>query len=371
MGPAARKHLVSVAYQGFGNVGDEAILTGVEELLKGSQFDVSTIVAGSVAPVVAFPNAVRICQRRITVSPAALARLAVSDGLLIAGGGLLHDHWVDVIPRYLAWAMSARLLRKPVVWLGVGVGPIRRAAFRRMAAAATRVSDLVLVRDRASADLLTRIGGRVDGVMPDLALFNPPAVLPVSYPGGQSPSSARPLAIIIRRPIRDDPALLRRIADELAAFAVREWRLARRPLRVLTFAGPRDIGLAHELVRVATANGHPDIAIVEVAPHPSDAISVLAASCGVVSMRLHGLLMGAMLGLPIVGIAYDDKVRAVLSELGADALIVSLRSLSVSVLVQAWERAASPDTIHAISQAVARQRARRAEILDRLSGVWS
>jgi hypothetical protein len=51
--------LVLVGFQGFGNVGDEAILCGLERVLSGAA-TLDTIVAGTVAPVWGAPTARRV-----------------------------------------------------------------------------------------------------------------------------------------------------------------------------------------------------------------------------------------------------------------------------------------------------------------------
>ena len=141
--------LIAVGFQGFGNVGDEAILCGLERLLDGAAtFD--TIVAGTVGPVWGANGARRIHPWRLLPTPAAMRRIRRSDGLIISGGGLVNDYWPLVIPRYLSWVLAARLLGRPVVWAGIGVGPVRRRPWRILGGFAFALSSAVIVRDRAS-----------------------------------------------------------------------------------------------------------------------------------------------------------------------------------------------------------------------------
>src|SRR5690606_4645669 len=123
---------VAVGYQGFGNLGDEAILAGIEELLGGTGIVVSHVVSGP-GPVSAFPAARRVPTRRMRPTLQALRALRRAQLLLISGGGLLNDHWATVVPTYLAWVVLGRLLGLRVAWLGVGVGPLRRRWSRLLA----------------------------------------------------------------------------------------------------------------------------------------------------------------------------------------------------------------------------------------------
>ena len=69
-----------------------------------------------------------------------------------------------------------------------------------------------------------------------------------------------------------------------------------------------------------------------------DALALIGGAGLVISMRLHGVLFAAMCGVPVVGIAYDDKVAALLGELGCEGQSVGLESASASGLIAAAAR---------------------------------
>lgn len=373
------RKLLALGYQGFGNVGDEAVLTGIEALLRGSTLKVTTVVAGRVANVAAFVDARRLLQRRILLTPSAVRSLLATDGIILAGGGLLHDHWWDVLPRYASWVLAATILRKKVIWLGVGVGPLRHRLSRLLVAAMTRLSDLVLVRDGASASLLRRVGGRVDAVVPDPAYFNDPVTpsdLTDRMTGGsgcncsETPSATRPIALIVRWPLSRKQDLAIDLADALAGFAVRVMAEDAVAVHLLTFAGRRDSDFAALVAQRARQRGAGEIHIIDLPADPRMALTVLAAHSGVVSVRLHGLIMAALLGLPFVGVAYDDKVIGVLEDLGAGELVVPLDRVSPDTLRETWIRAREPSVLKQVAANVARQRELQTEVRERLEMIW-
>ena len=220
-GPPARPTRAGVAmvgFQGFGNVGDEAILCGIESLL-GDRVDVEAIFSGGRQRIAAFPSAARIRTWHHLPTITAWRVLRRSRALAISGGGLINDHWATVIPRYVGWCLAARLAGCRVVWVGSGVGPIRRTVWRIVAGLGFRASRLVTVRDAASADWVRRCapGTRVAQI-PDPAFFmDRPAPASAARPSGQV--SGR-LAIVARGPIRDDEDASLRLAEALADVVV-------------------------------------------------------------------------------------------------------------------------------------------------------
>ncbi len=345
-----RSRVVALGYQGFGNVGDEAILGGIEELLRDEAVDVTTIIGGP-APIAAFPGARRIVSRRLVPAPRTLLALARADALLVTGGGLLHDHFPTVVPRYLAWTMAARLLRCRVVWVGVGIGPLRRDPSRRLAALALRLSHLVLVRDEASAALAREIGGRVDGVIPDPALF-------LASPA--SPADREALAVVVREPLSDPSAgdrLVRALVDLLAEAAA-----AGRPASILTFAGARDRAVATRIADAVGELGHPRPPIDELSPDHRVALRRLAGASLVVTVRLHGMILAAVAARPFVAVAYDPKVQGVAGELDAADLVVALETVTAATLNAGIERADDFERQQRVAARVAALRERRGGI---------
>ena len=338
--PPAR--LVAVGFQGFGNVGDEAILCGLERLLDGvATLDV--IVAGTVAPVVAARTSRRIHPWKLLPTPAALRLIRRADAVVISGGGLVNDYWPLVIPRYLAWVVAARLMGRPVVWAGVGVGPVRRRPWRLLAGIAFALSNAVVVRDRASETAAARLlpAARVRvAADPAFALRGP-----ADRPAGSG------VGVIVRSPAPGDERHLGRLVAALAGTIT---GLVGRGVKVdvLTMHPAEDRAIRTALQAALAGGIGAGVEITALPDDPNAAATALASYAALVSTRLHGIILGAVVGVPSVAIVYDPKVGAVAELLGLADVAIPLAEVT-------------SDTIDAALAAIA-DRSRIADLATRL-----
>jgi polysaccharide pyruvyl transferase WcaK-like protein len=337
-----RTPVIALGYQGFGNVGDEAILAGIEELLVGGAFDVVAVIGGERASIPAFPSARRVTSRRLLPTLAAVRAMRHARVMIISGGGLIHDHWAIVIPRYLAWSLLARLLGLRLCWIGVGVGPIRRAWARRLAALTARVTHVRTVRDAASRDWLRRAGvrGAIE-VIPDPALF----LAREPHIGGGG------LGLIVRTPVPSQARLEGQLTDALAGLAGR--RAAQSPATILTMEHDHDAGYAAAVAEaVARATGR----MPPIRRLPLDATATraeLARFDAVVSVRLHGLILCALSATTCLPVIYDDKVTGTASRLGLGELAVPLAEVEAGRLDEGLALAGQDAVRAAVAAAVA------------------
>ncbi len=339
--------IATVGFQGFDNIGDEAILAGIEAALAGTSCRVSIVFSGPrTDSVAAFPGARRVVTSRHLPGPAALRLLRRVDLLVIAGGGIFNDHWTAVIPRYAAWVFAARVAGARVVWFGVGVGPIRRPWLRWLTRVAARMSSLLLVRDAASAALL---GSRPTRVIPDPSLFNPPPQ--PREPGGE-------LGLIVRAPTSRDAGRAGALLDAVVTAAVAANARGARPV-VMTMAGETDRRSAQSVQAGLERAGLGNVPCEELGPTPAAALDRLASLSGLITVRLHGLLLGALAGVPTIPIAYDGKVLAAADRLGMGDLVVSLAALSQTDLIERLEIAGSPDRRRLVAERVRAMRDER------------
>jgi polysaccharide pyruvyl transferase WcaK-like protein len=345
--------IATVGFQGFGNVGDEAILTGIETML-GGRATVRTIFTGGLAAVVAFPAARRMRTWRLLPTPVAIRELRGVDALVIGGGGLVNDYWPAVIPRYLLWCLAARLAGARVVWVGAGVGPIRRGAWRSAAGLAFRVSNLVTVRDEASAGwVVACLPSAGVHEIPDPAFFNPRPPRRVGAGVG----------IVARGPGPRDAGRSAQLADSLVG-VIGELRRRGEAVEVIAMHPPEDepfLALMRERLEGA---GLAEIQLVSLAPDPAGAISRLATFDRLISVRLHGLILGALAGVPAVTIAYDDKVGSAARAIGLAGISLGLADATPDALLAALDRSADAGLRATMDTHVAELQARSAEVAE-------
>lgn len=331
--PAKRlPRLIAVGFQGFGNVGDEAILCGLERLLEGAA-TLDVIVAGTVAPVRAAPAARRIHPWKLLPTPVALRAIRRADAVVIAGGGLVNDYWPLVIPRYLAWVLATRLMGRPVVWAGVGVGPVRRRAWRLLAGIAFALSNAVVVRDRASEEAAA-------GLVPSarVQVAADPAFA-LSGPANQAAGSG--VGVIVRSPAPGDERHLERLVAGLAATIT---GLVERGVRVdvLTMHPAEDQAIRTALREALAGGAGKAVQIDDLSDDPNTAAAALGSYAALVSARLHGIILGAVAGVPSVAIVYDAKVGAAAELLGLADVAIPLAELTSARIDAALATLADP-----------------------------
>lgn len=288
--------LVMLGYFGFGNAGDEAILAAEVTALRAALGTDTSFVAVSGDPAeTRATHGIEAVSR--TDFRALIATLRGADALIAGGGSLLQDVTsARPVAFYAGTMLIARALRKPVFVYAQGLGPITRAANRRLAAWALRAATYVSLRDESSIALATSLGVRTTTLVPDPVL------------GTTFDAHAQPRLAIALRPWPGDwlPAVRTALTD-----------LAKdTELLFVPFHGGQDVDLAHSLANPLGAE------VVE----PGDyrkTLEAVANSQATLGMRLHALITAAAATRPFVALAYDPKVTA-FAQLTAQPLAATL-----------------------------------------------
>ncbi|MGE5590881.1 MAG: polysaccharide pyruvyl transferase CsaB [Bacillota bacterium] len=304
--------IVISGYVGFGNVGDEAILTATVRELRSVLPDVELVVLSANPAATSRQHGVASVHR---LHP--LPALLRSDLLLFGGGGLLQDYTSQrSLLYYLGIITTARLLGKRTMVYANSIGPVLRPSSARLVRLVLNGVDAITVRDRASADELSRLG--VSG--PPVAVTADPALLLPAVDEDQGRAFCRaqgidpdrgPVVAISIRPWRTQGYVegVARLADHLAQahgaqvvfFPVQPGQdgpvlrqtasLMEEPSRVLS----EDIGL-------------------------QGVLSLLSVASLAVGMRLHALIFSLVQATPAMGIIYDPKVEHFLTDTGMPSL---------------------------------------------------
>ncbi|MEZ4334120.1 MAG: polysaccharide pyruvyl transferase family protein [Myxococcota bacterium] len=262
----------------------------------------------------------------------AVAEVVASADLLVLGAGnFLTEVGIDVLrghlPRFVAMTLAAQMAGTPVMLFGLSANRLRHPWTARAAQWLLHAADGVTFRERIAIENLEASGVRIPdhALLPDPALGAPPAAI-----GLESSLLARE-GIPLRRgrrlgiALRDLGWLGRATAEhyEREQIALIDAWCANEGDDVLCVPqctydvdGPRT-----DDRRVAgTLRDHcrfPDKVHVIQGRYDYDEIeSFYRAVDGVVATRLHGAVFAARMGIPVVGIAYEDKVRGFFDQLG-------------------------------------------------------
>jgi len=347
--------IIVSGYYGFGNAGDEAMLSGIIAGMHDAASDPRFTVLSGDPERTSRTHQVESIGR---FDFGSLRRALRDADLLISGGGNLLQDVTSVRSclYYLAIVRQALRARVPVILLGQGIGPLRRRWLRALAACYLRRVRGIVVRDSHSALELERWG--VDASM-------------VRVCGDVSLAMPLPEEDAIAQAYRDIGV---RDGEPVLAVAPRTWRvraLGSELLPHLAFALKRATPALEPPARIvlfpmqrphddepcaALADATGGITASAEMPPPLLA-AVIGHARAVVAMRLHALVFAAMGGAVPVAITYDPKVEAFMNDIGlgvaASAAHINEDRLA-SAIVEAWD--ADAECRSALRQAMAERR---------------
>lgn len=283
-------------YYGFGNLGDEAALSGLVAGLQARGHHL-TVLSNNPEKTRAL-HGVEAVARYKGLLPA----LVQSDVVVLGGGGLLQDKTsARSLRYYLGILRLAKALGKRAIVYGQGVGPLSPAGKRTVRQTLTGIP--VAVRDGASQRLL--------GTLDITAKLVADAALLLPEPKGTTTLSLTPPVLLIPRGGYPE------ITEALVGLA-KALRVKGVPVAGMAIQPGQDDAPLKQLREAV-----PEMALWR-ADTPSAAMSTVAGATHVVSARLHGLIFAATTQRPFSGVVYDPKIAAFAEETGRDAYYVPL-----------------------------------------------
>lgn len=294
-------------YYGFGNAGDEAILYSMVQTFRALAPEVEIAVLSHDPAATEKWLSVKAVNRW---RPGEVVQAIRRADLFISGGGSLLQ---DVTgPRsllyYLGVLETARLLRRPRMIYAQGMGPLQRDWARRLTAKVLDRVQLITLRDSYSRAFLQGLGVRrpVIKVTADPVLGMDMSSFDLQV--GQKKlcqlgleENRKPLAGMSVRfgPFLEGAAeALARMADELVS---QGWEVV-----FLPFHFPRDVEAGYQVQRLMQA---PSVLIKERLTL-EELVGIISCLDLLVGMRLHALILAAVLRVPFLGLSYDPKVEA-------------------------------------------------------------
>lgn len=327
------------AFIGSHNLGDEAIAEVVIDALE-KEPDIQLSVL-SVNPT----KTRKLTRKSTKVYRAGLGnfvrRLWHGDALVLGGGGIIQDESsvINMIYYYLQTFVARRVLRKPVFWIFVGVGPIKTRISHAMLRDMARMTTHALVRDKESAALLTAHKFTSEQVVTAYDIvFNypvPPTAGPAKYPGSYMlfcprdwffVATVTPTRFALKRARRDPNS-------RLQVYRLHLLRLVEQCLQDnpdLTIVGvaffySQDLDLL-QWIKNNLGREYAGRYVVEANElTPREFIAVAQDAAAVLGVRLHSLILGAVAGRPLVPLVYSAKVGNLVNYLGVGTFTTHLK----------------------------------------------
>jgi len=277
------------------------------------------------------------------------------DGVIVLGGGQIHDFWDGPFGHPVAlwsWALASRLTGRPFAMLSIGAVKLDHGMSRRFIRAALQWSVYATVRDRVSASWVASLGlPRAYPVYPDLA-WGLDVTRFVGHPraSGQPDevptqnSSLRTVGVCpmaFRHPKlwargQADAEAYARYVDAMSTFCN---RLLDRGYDLVLF--PTQIRMDAAAVRDVLERITPEL-VHRVRLWPVDSVPELVKCMAsvdvVVASRFHGLLLALCAGRPVLSLAYQKKCSALLEELGEGQFGLDIHDFTAQELWERFER---------------------------------
>ncbi len=336
-----RKRILICGYYGFANAGDEAMLMAVIEALSDISADLDiTVLSGNPEETMARHGVKAVHRMSLT----AILKAMLAADLVISGGGSLLQ---DVTSRrsvfyYLAVMQLAKLLGKPVVLYGQGIGPLRGGVARFATRFVCRQADLITVRDKKSLDVLK-----------DLGIDSKPVVLTADPVMAMHPVDKLSGRMILRRygmegaktlvgiSARDWQGLsgFKIVLAEAADRLIRDYdaRVVFMPLQY-----PDDLAIAGEIAGLMQEKEQ--VAVITERCSIGDFLSLVGNMQLLLSVRLHALIFGAVMGVPVLGISYDPKIEGFLDGICSN-VVGDLNTVTADMVMSRVQAVLEDETI--------------------------
>lgn len=315
-------NLLLAGHFGCGNLGDDAILLGFVQGLT-PDFEL-TVMSGAPESTFRLYNLRSIPRKDFTAFKTELERC---DALVFPGGSLFQDATSGRSVGYYAQiAKMAKRAGKKVIFVGQGVGPLKGGCAKSWTAGAFNMADAIVCRDPQSPTLLKSIGVKKPiQVSADCAFLMPEPKAKDDSAFGVGNMKAVGIA---PRPFGRPKECLQFFGD-LARLMFQNQIVPVLVEMDAQFDGP----LIYE---IGKANGGkiPDIRKLET---PTQMQSRLARLDSIISMRLHGGILAATVGIPPMMLSYDPKVAAFSKMLGFDTSI-STENMNAQRVFEAFQQ---------------------------------
>ena len=323
------KALVFGGWFGSGNIGDDAILIGLRDIMRAVMPDIE-LIALSTDP----EQTRKICEvESIKLqSPKQLLRnkheylnaFNDADAVIVTGGTPIYDY--DHLSRIIHMGIPI-LKRKPLILFGIGAKPVYTLRGRSVLRMLLRHASLISVRDAPSARVLSKITDKQVTVTGDSALC--------IHNLERKRKTGKHAALICPRILsaNNKPLYHEKLSTKTiycirrttASFA--DWLSENHNVMFIPFHTKyldddrQEITQIRQLMKIDNSKeiGSPS--------SPEHAFNLLGGADILLGLRLHSLILGALAGLPLVSISYDSKIYGFMEVMGIHNYVCPLDNL--------------------------------------------
>ena len=297
--------VVISGYYGFGNTGDDSLLSVIVKKLREKNAD---------AKITVLSKNPRETERYCTVRSInrfnifAIRRELKKASLFINGSGNLYQNHTSTrsLWYYTSITRMAKRLGCSVRLYAGGIGPLEGKFARKISAKTLDLIDKITLRESMSLDIMKEIGADTSKttVSADPAyLIEKESSEWLSYVM-QREKIEGDFFIVALRPwdaVAEDfekkiAKAIKAISEQTGAFPV-----------YIAMQRSRDLDICERIAKMAGGKVASNLAA-------SELVGIFEKARFVIGMRLHTLVYSAIAHTPFIGLAYDTKIRAMVSE---------------------------------------------------------
>lgn len=300
-----KTRVVISGYYGFNNIGDEAILYTMIEMLKKNIPNISITVLSNNPQETEKTYQVKAISRWDIRS----IRKAIKacDMLVSGGGSLLQDvtSW-KTIPYYLGVIKLGLLYHKKVVFYSQGIGPVNKWWNKWLIKKVGSQVDHIFVRESMSGKLLEEIGVTA----PTSVAIDP--VFGICLGNNEVKTkedlkSDRKKVGVYLRPWKYDKTMINSVCGALRTLIDEGYEVY-----MMSMHYEQDIEIAK---KVADKLQSEHVYVIDRSLTIDETLVYTEAFEFIIGMRLHSLIMAVAMGTPIIALSYDPKVENVIGEM--------------------------------------------------------
>ena len=317
-------------YYGFGNAGDEAMLSAIVEVLRSRNEKIEIVVISGDPEATASVYNIKAIRR--FDATAIIKEMRKSDLVISGGGSLLQDITSErSLWYYLSIIQLAKILRKKIMLYGQGIGPINGKFARVLTGFVCRQVDCITVRDQGSAKELQSLGIQSKSVVVTAdPVF---AIQPTDKDRGRKKLERNGFGgkkLIVGISVRPWQCLTgyKQVLAEVADSIIEKHGSS---VVFIPLHHPQDTKVSKEIF--ALMKNKESCIVLENMRSTNDFLSIIGNMDLLIGVRLHALVFAAVMNVPILGISYDPKIDRFLEGIQAKP-VACMRTVTYSVLME-------------------------------------
>lgn len=321
------KRILISGYFGFNNLGDEAILNSMIEMINELNPGAEIIVLSN------SPESTKVKYNTESIYRydifKIMSEMKRSDIFISGGGSLLQDVTsLRSVPYYLGLIFIAFIFNMKTIFFAQGVGPVRNKFYRFLIEKVLNRVDYLSVRDQDSKTFLENIGIKrnkiniIDDPVFGLNTFNPHL-----KKNKEKNIELQSIGVSVRNWHSN------RYLESLADFLNKIGEKNKISITIIPFHQGKDIEISKKLQGMLEV----DSKVREYTDDLDEVNEFYRTLDLFIGVRLHSLIFSAVNEIPFIGISYDPKTDSLIEEMGYQSEI-STENITVDKLERSYNK---------------------------------